>query len=32
LHRGRIWAENNAAGEGASILFEIPLQQPQVED
>jgi PAS domain S-box-containing protein len=32
LHRGRIWAENNAAGQGTSILFEIPLQQPQVED
>jgi PAS domain S-box-containing protein len=28
LHRGRIWAENNV-GQGASILFEIPLQQPQ---
>ena len=28
LHRGRIWAENNA-GQGASFLFEIPLQQPQ---
>ena len=28
LHHGRIWAENNA-GQGASILFEIPLQQPQ---
>jgi signal transduction histidine kinase len=28
LHRGRIWAENNA-GAGASILLEIPLQQPR---
>ena len=28
LHHGRIWAENNA-GEGASILFEIPRKQPQ---
>ena len=27
LHHGRIWAENNA-GQGTSILFEIPLQQP----
>jgi len=30
LHRGRIWAENNV-GQGASILFEIPLQQPQLD-
>ncbi len=29
LHHGRIWAENNAAGQGTSILFEIPLKQPQ---
>lgn len=28
LHRGRIWAENNA-GPGTSILFEIPRQLPQ---
>ena len=27
LHHGRIWAENNPQ-KGASILFEIPLQQP----
>ena len=29
LHRGRIWAESNPR-QGTSILFEIPLQQPQV--
>ncbi len=28
LHRGRIWAENNAR-QGTSILFEIPWQAPQ---
>jgi PAS domain S-box-containing protein len=28
LHHGRIWAENNPQ-KGTSILFEIPLQQPQ---
>jgi PAS domain S-box-containing protein len=28
LHHGRIWAENNPQ-QGTSILFEIPLQQPQ---
>ena len=32
LHRGRIWAENNATGQGTSILFEIPLKQPQGDD
>jgi len=28
LHQGRIWAESNPQ-QGTSILFEIPLQQPQ---
>ena len=28
LHRGRIWAENNPE-QGASLLFEIPLEQHQ---
>ena len=30
LHRGSIWAENNPQ-QGASILFELPLKQPQRE-
>ncbi|TNF90232.1 MAG: PAS domain S-box protein [Gammaproteobacteria bacterium] len=30
LHRGSIWAENNPQ-EGASILFELPLEQAQRE-